>query len=159
MKQFSNLKTVHIRITYGLRCHYQMNFLNIYSSEILCNVENFIIEQFDHRPSNSLEFIKHVPKLRKLSFYGCIFFDEVELFAIELLAIVKKILLDRRNGQTTEDFITLEIDNLKRTVQEKSKFEVFCEINDIGESIKITPITDGSPYTSTYGSIFNLRIN
>lgn len=125
-----------------------MKFLTIYSSEILWNVENVILECLYYRGSN-WEFIKYVPKLRKLR---CIGYIKPEN-CFELFANVKKILLDKGNGQTTDDFITIEIIDTRSINPttgsinpRKPVSEVLREINDIGESIKITPITDLSSF-------------
>lgn len=99
---------------------------------MLSNIENVLIDKPGSR-AYEWEFIKFVPKLRKLTIFGSA--PETKQ-VIDLVSDLKKILSDRNNGQINGDFITLEI--------LESHLYIFPELENICESIKLTAIPDYS---------------
>lgn len=131
MRQFSHLKTITFfgyrwRVPeYFQRDHIcdQFKILNVYSAQILANVEKLTIAY----AVNDWNFIKFAKKLRYLKLFAKVSSDQ----AAEILSTLQNILRERKNGHTTDDFIEIKFD-----VQDI--FESFCEINGCNDSIKLS---------------------
>lgn len=98
--------------------------MNVYSSQILSNVEHLSIAC----QANDYDFIGFAPKLRQLDLYiSCLKPEQVA----KIHSMFKHILNERNNGHAKGDFI-------KVMFNYKKIFEIFTEINDNSGSIKLS---------------------